>query len=264
MLSIRTVVAEGIRTTVGATGLRTAIAAGAALPSAQAQGTPMVLSGPPTATITPRLSPDRLGAKGSFTVAIHYAGGEFGVPSPVRKATLKLPAGLSLEIPRLYSCGARRLLTHGPNACPPRSKLGGGRALAAVHLGTETISENAELWAFLGPLTNNLEPTFEILAQGYTPVDERMVLSGTVQVTNAPYGEELELTIPPIPTLMFEPDASIVSFSLTIGKTGQHASATAGAIVVPPRCPAGGFPFAAEFSYAEGSTGTALATVPCP
>ena len=217
-----------------------------------------------TASITPNLAPDRLGAKASLTVTIRYAGGEFGVPSPVRKAVLELPAGLNLEIPSLRSCAAGRLLARGPDGCPSRSKLGGGRALAEVHAGTVNISENASLWAFLGPLQSDLEPTFEILAQGYTPVDERTVLSGTVLPAHAPYGEELVLTIPPIPTLKFEPEASIVSFSLTIGTNGRHAPRGADTILVPSSCPTGGFPFAAEFTYAEGSTGTALATVPCP
>jgi hypothetical protein len=286
MFSICTGLAGGLRTAIGAVGsrtaafrtaaFRTAIAAcawgalaatssyAAPLGSAQAPGTPTLVSPPTTATITPILSPDRLRAEGSLTVTIHYAGGPFGVPSPIRKAVLELPAGLNLEIPSLHSCGAGRLLARGPTACPARSKLGAGRALAEVHAGTVTISENASLWVFLGPLQSNLEPTFEILAQGYTPVDERMVLRGTVLPANAPYGEELELAIPPIPTLMFEPDASIVDFSLTIGGTGRRASRGANTILVPSSCPAGGFPFAAEFTYAEGSTGIALATVPCP
>ena len=61
------------------------------------------------ATITPSLSPDRLNAKGSLTFTIHYAGGEFGVPSPVRRSVLQFPAGLSLDIPELRSCSAARL-----------------------------------------------------------------------------------------------------------------------------------------------------------
>ncbi len=274
MLSIRIALASSARVMAGAPGVRTAIAAGACgvlvatgtllAPSASAQSSVSPLPGQTTASITASLSPDRLGANASLTVTIRYGGGEFGVPSPVRKSILEFPAGLNLEIPSLHSCAAGRLLARGPNGCPSRSELGGGRALAEVHVGTVNVTENASLWAFLGPLQSNLEPTFEILAQGYTPVDERTVLSGTVLPAHAPYGEELMLTIPPIPTLMFEPDASIVTFSLTIGKSGRHAPRGADTILVPSSCPTGGFPFAAEFTYAEGSTGTALATVPCP
>ncbi len=73
------------------------------------------------------------------------------------------------------------------------------------------------------------------------------------------------MSIPPIPTLLFEPDASIVTFSLTIGASARHRKHEAdNAVLVPSTCPAGGFPFAAEFTYADGSAGSALATIPCP
>jgi hypothetical protein len=35
-------------------------------------------------------------------------------------------------------------------------------------------------------------------------------------------------------------------------------------VLVPPTCPAGGLPFTAEFTYADGSSGSALTTLPCP
>src|ERR1700679_3103010 len=54
-----------------------------------------------SASIAPSLSPDRRRAKATLTVAIDYSGGESGLPSPVRKAILGLPAGLSLNIPAL-------------------------------------------------------------------------------------------------------------------------------------------------------------------
>ena len=46
-------------------------------------------------------------------------------------------------------------------------------------------------------------------------------------------------------------------------ETAARAHA-AGALTVPRRCPAGGFPFAAEFGFAGGSRATATARVRCP
>jgi hypothetical protein len=215
------------------------------------------------ASIAPSLSPDRLGARASLTFTVHYSGGEFGVPLPVRRLIVRFPAGLRPDIPSLRSCTAAHLLAHGPNGCPAQSELGRGHALVETHAGTETIAEEAALWAFLGP-PSNLQPTIEILAQGYTPLDERKVFTATVLPAEAPYGEELEMSIPPIPTLIFEPDASIVDFSLTIGADKRHRTRGANTVLVPSRCPAGGFPFAAEFTYADGSSGASLATAPCP
>lgn len=222
-------------------------------------------STPPTsASITPSLSPDRLGAKAALTLSIQYSGGPFGVPAQVRKSIVRFPAGMTLEVPSLHSCSAVRLRSRGSAGCSARSQLGSGNALVETHAGSETISEHVALRAFLGP-PDNFEPTFEILAQGRTPVDERVVFTGSVAVSNdAPYGEELVMSIPPVPSLPLEPDASIVTFSLTVGASGSRRPHARDAVLVPTVCPAGGFPFAAEFTYADGAVTDAQARIPCP
>jgi hypothetical protein len=216
-----------------------------------------------SATIVPSLSPARLGARAGLTFAIDFAGGELGVPAPVQRAVLKFPAGLSLDIPELRSCGAARLETQGASGCPVQARIGSGHAITKAYLGTQLTIENVSLWAFLGPL-RNLQATVEILGEGYSPFGEQMVLSANALATDrAPYGEGLELSIPPISTVPSGSNVSIVTFSLEIG-TSRPRGADANTVLVPSRCPAGGFPFAAEFTYAGGVTGSALATVPCP
>jgi hypothetical protein len=215
------------------------------------------------ATITAVLSPDRLAAKAALTFTIRYTGGEFGVPSPVRRAVLRFPAGLALDIPSLRSCSAAHLEARGVRGCPKQSEIGTGQALVEANLGAQIITENVTLRAFLGPL-RNLQPTFEILGQGYTPIGEQIPLTATTLPDRPPYGEKLVMSIPPIPTLPSEPDASIASFSLTIGASKQPRKHDANTVLVPRRCPAGGFPFAAQFTYADGSTGATVAKVPCP
>ncbi len=216
-----------------------------------------------SATITSSLVPDRLSAKGALTIAIHYSEGSSGVPSPVRRTVLRFPLGLGVEIPHLRSCSIARLRARGPSGCSAQSLLGHGHALAEAQAGSQLISEDISLWLFLGPF-HNLQPSFEVLGQGYTPFDERVVLTGTVLPDNPPYGEDLVMSIPPIPTLPLEPDASIVTMSLTVGVSKPRHPRTANTVVVPSRCPHGGFPFAADFTYADGSTGNTLATAPCP
>ncbi len=216
-----------------------------------------------SATITPSLLPNRLGAEGALQLTIRYTGGESGVPSPVRRSVLRFPVGLGVEIPHLRSCPIAQLRAQGPSACPAQSQLGHGQALAEAQAGSQVITEKISLSLFLGPF-HNLQPTFEILGRGYTPFDERVVLTGTVLPDRAPYGEDLVLSIPPIPTLPLEPDASIVSMSLTVGTSKPRHPLNANTVVVPSSCTAGGFPFAAEFTYADGSTSDALASAPCP
>jgi hypothetical protein len=215
-----------------------------------------------TATIKTSFSPDRLSAKAAFTFTVHFSGGEFGAPSPLRKAVLHLPPGLRMNIPSLRDCTRAHLQARGASGCPARSQIGSGHALADVHAGSELEREEATVWAFLGPLQNG-NPTIEILGQGYTPLDERVVVTGAVLPDQAPYGEELVMSVPSIPTIPLEPDASMVSFSLTIGGMRFKAH-NPNTVVVPSRCPAGGFPFAADFTYADGSTSATTTTVPCP
>jgi hypothetical protein len=216
-----------------------------------------------SATITPSLSPDRPGAKGSLVLTIRYAEGESGVPLPVRRSVLRFPAGLGIEIPHLRSCSIARLRSRGAGGCSVQSELGHGSALVEAQAGSQIITENISLWLFLGPF-HNLEPTFEILGQGYTPFDERIVLTGTVLPDNPPYGEDLVLNVPPIPTIPLEPNASVLTMSLTVGAVKPRDPPEANTVVVPVDCPPGGFPFAADFTYADGSNSSAFATAPCP
>jgi hypothetical protein len=215
------------------------------------------------ATFTPSLSPNRLGGKGALNLTIRYSGGESGIPSPVRRTVLRFPVGLGIEIPHLRSCAIARLRERGPSGCSSQSLLGRGDALAEAQAGSQLITEDISLWLYLGPF-NNLQPSFEVLGQGLTPFDERVVLTGTVLPDSPPYGEDLVIATPSIPTVPLEPDASILTMSLTVGVSKPRNPSTANTIVEPASCPAGGFPFAVDFTYTDGSSGSAAEKVPCP
>ena len=101
---------------------------------------------PTSATIAPSLAPDRLGARASLTFTIHYSGGEFGVPAAVRRSVLRLPAGMSLEVPSLHSCNPARLRARGSErllgaiADRRRSRARGGACgLADDHRGCRAV-----------------------------------------------------------------------------------------------------------------------------
>ncbi|HEU0251351.1 MAG TPA: hypothetical protein VFR48_11575 [Solirubrobacteraceae bacterium] len=216
-----------------------------------------------SASIAASLSPNRLAARSALTVTVDYRNEALGEPSPVVKAVVRLPAGMSLDMPSLHSCTAARLMTHGASGCPQRSQLGHGHALAETLDGSQTLRENISLRVFLGP-PENLSPTFYVLAQGTTPVQEQLVFSGSVRSDVAPYGERLAMSIPAVPSLPTEPDASLANLAITIGSNTRGRSHGLASIRVPHSCPAGGFPFAAEFTYLEGARGSALTKIPCP
>jgi hypothetical protein len=216
-----------------------------------------------SARITAALSPNRLGAAARLNVDITYGKTESELPPPVRHALLRLPAALGIDIPSLRSCSAAHLRAHGGRGCPPQSLIGSGQALTDALLGSQLLSEHVALSLFVGPLVN-LEPTFEILAEALTPFRERVVIVGRVLPDDPPFGEDLSIALPPIRTLPLEPDASIVALSLSIGPRPGARSRQSNAVLVPARCPPGGFPFAIESGFADGGSSKTLTTAPCP
>lgn len=212
------------------------------------------------ASITPSFAPDRLGASTSLTLAIQYSNQEGGIPEPVTHAVVHLPAGLGIDVRSFGVCPASRLEKQLGRGCPASARLGKGSALMGAHLGAINLHENANLTAWRGPDAAG-RPTLEILGEGLTPLEEHVVLKGVLEPDHAPYGQRLTMTIPPIPTLPTEPNASALHFSLTVGsghgKLGKLLHA-------PSSCPAGGFRFGADFGYADASNSSTTATARCP
>jgi hypothetical protein len=227
---------------------------------------PAASAAPPQAaqaSIHASFAPDRLGARTALTFSFSLGDGEADVPPPLRTMVVRLPAGLGLDLGGVATCAPARLQGGGPAACPRRSLIGRGHALLGVHAGSQSIGEEARLWAVHVPDRGG-HPSFAIYGRGETPLQQHAVSTAGLSPDHTPYGSRLTVSIPPIPTLIFEPDASIVRLWLTVGaRAGPRANAGA-AVTLPRRCPAGGFPFAAEFSFADHSRAGATARVPCP
>lgn len=215
-----------------------------------------------TASLHPSFRPDALGARTAFTLSFALGVGEEGVPPPVTHVTLRLPAGLGVDLHGVATCSPEALRRKGRAGCSPRSLIGRGHAVVEVHAGSQAIPEEALVWAFRG----TGQGAVEILSRGETPLQQQTLSSGALSRDGGPYGLRLAIAVPRIPTLVYEPDGSIISYSLTIGAAGSkpRAHAAGVAITVPRHCPAGGFPFAAEFTFADFTTARASASVPCP
>jgi hypothetical protein len=239
------------------------LAALAACPSVAA---PSALAQTETnASIRPSLLPDRLGASTALTLAFRFTGGAEGVPAPLRGMVVHLPAGLTVSLRGAGACSPSRLRSRGASGCGSKSLVGRGHALMKVHAGTLAVPEEATISIYRGP-NRGPDQTLEIFSQGETPLDESTISTGVLAPDSGQYGSKLTVSVPAIPTLVLEPDASFVSLSLTLGGIGHtpRAHAAAGSILVPRSCPAAGFPFAAEFTFAGSSAASASATVACP
>jgi hypothetical protein len=230
--------------------------------AALALAAPAGAQAPASAGIHPSFRPDRLGAASTLTLAIAFGGGSEGVPPPLTGFVLQLPAGLGIDLRGVSTCPPSRLSASGAAGCPRSSMIGRGRALLRVHAGSQTLPEEAGMSVFRGPGRGG-HPSIEILGHGETPLDESTTSVGLLVPGGAPFGSKLIVSVPPVPTLVYEPNASFASLSLTVGGSGP-AGRPGGTVAVPRRCPAGGFPFAARFTFADHSTASAAARVPCP
>jgi hypothetical protein len=212
-------------------------------------------------SLHPGFAPDRLNAPTTFTLGFHFSGGPEAVPPALHTVTLQLPAGLHMQLGGLPVCQAGRLQSKGPSGCPAGSLIGRGHALLSVHAGTEPVNEEATLWVERGPEHGGL-PSFEIFGQGYTPLYQSAVSTELLQAASGLYSYRAVTNVPAIPTLMYEPNASFKSLSLSFGNVKHHGGA--GRIFTPRSCPAGGFPFTAQVTFENGSSASTSATVPCP
>lgn len=232
----------------------------AVAPSARAQA-----GGPPAATIAPSFSPLVPGALTAVTFAASFAppASEAGaLPPPLRHAVLWFPAGLaapsSLSWPRTRGCSAAHLRKHGARGCPRSSRIGSGSAVVGWSEGPAIHTERVKLQIFIGP--TNGEYAFKVLAEGTHPYRRRAVINESLFAASAPYSAGMEIAFPDIVSRPGQPPAVLLSYTATIARA--HGRAGLGERV-PRTCPAGGYVWAADFTFANGVAEHVPATSPC-
>jgi hypothetical protein len=226
------------------------------------------------ASLHASFSPDRLAAPTTITFAFHLETVEGAAPPPLSALDLRMPAGMGYTTTNLglSICQPAALLARGLAGCPPNSRLGYGSALVEVPFGTGDGHEIPEIQAVAGPSPNgNLVVLF--YADGRFPVYAQLAFSGEVLPDTGPYGSRLAATVPLVSSVPGGPDVSIVSVQTTIGPShltyykhvhGRLVAFRPRGVSVPERCPRGGFPFAAEFTFQDQTHASAQTAVPCP
>jgi hypothetical protein len=226
------------------------------------------------ATLHASFSPNRLGVGTTIGFEFKVSTAEGLAPPPLTNITLHMPAGMNYTTTTLglAICQQAELLAKGISGCPPNSRLGFGSAFVEVPFGTGAGHELPEIQAVMGPPSDgNMVVLF--YANGQTPVFAQLVFAGTVLPASGIFGSELATDVPPIPSVPNGPDVSIVSVKATIGPShltyykhvhGRLVPFHPEGIAVPERCPHSGFPFAANFTFQDGSHASASTTVPCP
>jgi hypothetical protein len=224
--------------------------------------------------LTTTLTPERLGHGTTVGFGFDIAAPAHRVPPPLTGLDVRYPRGLGPGSSGLglATCSEAKLEALGPAGCPPDSRMGYGSALTEIAFGPETVEETADIAIVRAP-SNSRHLALLFYANGRTPVDAQIVFRGLLTPAPPPFGGGIHIDVPLVPSLPEAPDVSVVRVRSTIGPqhltyfeevNGRRVAYKPHGIPLPDRCPRGGFRFAAEFSFQDGSHANAQTAVPCP
>lgn len=227
-----------------------------------------------TITITEAgFSPDALGVPTNvFGKAEIMTTAPNGVPSPIVHVNVYGPAGVTLNLEGTGTCTKETLEKVGPIGCPADSKAGFGGGLGVYELAKEKVEEPFTLDFFL---SNNHPHHVEMLIflKGTTPVAVEKVFPAVVVTGPKPYGLGFSVEVPLIKVLPEASNASAKNSFLTLGARnvayfkkvhGKRKLFHVKGIILPKKCPSGGWPVKSEFTFEDGTTATATKKIACP
>jgi hypothetical protein len=233
-----------------------------------------VASAAQTFSVSASFSPDRLDAPTNLSAVATFGSTLPGPLAPVTKVTAYGPAGMVVDTRGAGTCTAvaSELRENGPSACPASSRVGFGRGVGLFEIAGEDIQGPFTLEFFLAPREGG-HLVFLIYVNANSPASEQLVLVAREVQAPKPYGFGITFAIPIIPTLPGAALGWVNHVALTFGSTniayyktvhGKKKLVHVRGIVIPKRCPRGGFPIAGQVGYADGTTGAAKTTIPCP
>ncbi len=220
--------------------------------------------------------PDRPGA--STTISFGFTVAQ---PSPVRSIEVDLPAGMGFATATLgfATCTPQVFMAEGAKGCPADSRVGHGTAYAEAPFTGEggrpkPTFETARVETFFGPIEGEAQ-TVLFWIEGSSPASLWQPLIARALPARAPFGERL--LIEEVPLLLAAPEGpytALRGFSSTIGprdityylhRHGRAIPFKPRGVSVPERCPRGGYPVAASFTWWQSAERShALTHVPCP
>ncbi len=234
----------------------------------------LVAAAPGSASAAPRVRASFAPARPAAHTTVKL-GFELGrSSSPLVDVALHLPRDITSvsNVLGLATCTASLLRAGGPRACPPNSVLGRGQAVVSVPFGAVSIFEPVAIEIFMAPAEGE-KTRVVFFVEGSEPVIAQLVFEGSVLGDAAPFGTLFKAEVPDIPGLPGSPPPSLVSMRTELGprdlrytkqEDGKTVSFVPDGFSVPPTCPAGGYPFAATFTFADGHRESVSTQVPCP
>ncbi len=220
------------------------------------------------------LSPYRLGINSAFTFGLEIGSTTGPIPSPATSIALRLPAEMGLTTSQLglSVCGPAILRAHGVAGCPHEAVMGGGKAVLKTGTGSEALEVPVGVTVVMAPAQHE-QTQLAFYAEGEADVIAELVFPGAMLGAARPFGSQISLTIPPTAGVPGAPPPALTRMSVTIAPPGLlYAKRVHGKTVhyhpkglaVPAVCPAGGFPFAANLHFADGTSVVSTTSLACP
>jgi hypothetical protein len=227
-----------------------------------------------TVTMQASFSPDKLGAATTIGFGLHIASTTNGAVAPLTSIRLGLPPGIDYLSTTLglATCQPAALIAKGLSGCSPNSRLGEGTATVELPFGGQSGEETSEIQVLMGP-PHNSGLVVLFYASGIKPISTQLVFQGELLTGSEVLGGSLKAAIPLVPSLPGGSFVPIVNLQATLGPDhltyyrrahGRTVAFHPQGVSVPARCPRGGFPFSASFTFFDGSSAVANSTVPCP
>lgn len=217
-------------------------------------------------------TPDKLGAPTNLSITAKFTSTAGGPPSQITKLTLYAPAGLGVEARGAGTCTTTTLSEHGPGGCPANSRAGFGGGVGLLELPSGVIREPYTIDFFFGPREHG-HLALLAYASAISPVPVELVVVAREVRAPKPYGLGFSVEIPPIATLPGASLASVESAYATFGAAnvayyetvhGKRTLVHLKGVIVPKKCPRGGFPSQGTIDFADGTSLTVNPTIPCP
>jgi hypothetical protein len=215
----------------------------------------------PTATLTSAVTllqqPKGQAWQIGLATGASFANPDGSQPSPVRSMHFKFPPGKA-NWTKFPACDPQKLETaKAPDGCPAGSRIGKGTSVVwARPIVADPIPVTIDV--FNGPAAGSGR-TLLFLARSTGAISTQMVLRGVLRRTTGRFGFDLDVTVPQIPTIPGAPDASVVSLN-TLVQARRHGVSY---LEAPRTCPTAGFPVAGTFDFADGSSTSTSARIPC-
>ncbi len=217
-------------------------------------------------------TPDRLGAAANLSIMASFASSADVPSSPVSSLTLYAPAGIGIQAPNGGTCTEAVLEQRGPAGCPVDSRVGFGGGVAVLAFPGQLVREPFTLDFFFAPPEHG-RLRLLVYARGISPIGASLVVVAREIPAPKPYGLGFSVQVPPVSTIPGAEYTSLESAFGTFGASnvayfktvhGRRKLVHVKGLIVPRKCPFGGFPTRATVEFADGATFTVNLRIPCP